>query len=119
MSLNYDWRIVAKPVSQSDAKKLDKELEYWSEYSDLEGDVYSTEFSTESMYDEEEIESAMRGFSKRYPNIEITVYQKLDTEECPDKNVYKDGDVRYFTGITKYYEFDPKTGQTSQIADDE
>ena len=119
MPLNYDWRITASPVCEAEAEKLHEELSPWSEYHDLADGIYYTEFSTSSFQDEEEIDSAVRGFSKLHPGIKITVYQKLDTEECPDKKVYEDGDVRYFTGITKYFEFDPNTGQTSEIADEE
>ena len=114
----YDWRIEASPVGESVADELDEALAYWSEWRDFEGGIYFTSFSTDSLCADEEIDSAMRGLSKKHPEIKITVYQKQDVEECPDKQVYQNGEVRYFTGITKYFEYDPQTGQTSEIADD-
>ena len=120
MPVCRDWCVEAQVISKREADALSIALgNYLDEPGNWDNGFYQASFFSEGIRDDEIIESAIKEFSLQHPTLTISVYVKQDPDDCPDKMKFRNGTVRYYTGIVKYYEYDPQTGQTSEIPDKE
>lgn len=120
MGAYIDWCVDADGISRKEAKALSEALGYYlDDDSGWDNGSFHVSFCSEGLCDDCEIESILKEFTGKNPKLTVCVYLKHDVDECPDMWKFQNGGVRYYTGIVKYYEYDPKTGQTSSTADGE
>lgn len=120
MGAYIDWCVDSDGISMEEAKDLSEALGYYlDDDSGWENGCFHVSFYSEGLCDDDDIESILKEFTAKYPALTVCAYLKHDVDECPDMWKFHNGEVRYCTGIVKYYEYDPKTGQTSDTAEGE
>lgn len=119
MGAYIDWYIDADTISKKEADELSEALGYYlDDDSGWDDGCYHVSFFSEGLCDDDDIESILKEFTSKHPTLTVCAYIKHDVDECPDKWKFQNGEVKYYTGIVKYYEYDPKTGQTSDRVDE-
>ena len=104
MGMYIDWNITVKPVTAEQSEELELALDWYTYDGYQDGDEFCAVFCSESINACDDIEKALRKFTKDHPETIAEAYLKSECDECPDKWLFQKGKMRTFVGSVFYTE---------------